>query len=84
MKDYANMNLEELVEEYVSELDSLKDEFLPNRYRWLRNLNHDSTSVDMMKVRTVRGYLLGCKDCGINIGDLKLILEYISIKIEGI
>lgn len=82
MKDYTEMTLEELVEAYLEELDSLKDNFT-KKYRWLRRLNSDTTLIDPIRVRTMRGYLIGCKDCGVNIGDLKLILEYISIKLEN-
>lgn len=81
-KEYALMDLEELVKAYLEELDSFKDNFT-KKYKWLRRLNSDTTSIDPIKVRTMRGYLLGCKDCGVNIGDLKLILEFISIKLEG-
>lgn len=82
MKDYTEMTLEELVEAYLEELDSLKDNFT-KKYRWLRRLNSDTTLIDPIRVRTMRGYLIGCKDCGVNIGDLKLILEYISIRLEN-
>lgn len=82
MKDYTEMTLKELVEAYLEELDSLKDNFT-RKYRWLRRLNSDTTLIDPIRVRTMRGYLIGCKDCGVNIGDLKLILEYISIKLEN-
>lgn len=80
-KEYALMNLEELVESYLVELDLLKDNFT-KKYNWLRGLNSDTTSIDPIKVRTMRGYLLGCRDCGVNIGNLKLILEFISLEIE--
>ena len=79
MRDYADMNIEELKEAYLEELEILKDQ-IPNgeKFSWLSTVANNE-DIDYIKLRTMRGYLLGLRDCGKDIGDLKLLLELISL-----
>lgn len=76
--------MEDLRSMWVSELKDRNEILSLDRYTWMLGLfENDDHPVDIEKARTISGYLMALRDCGKNIGDLKLILEQIIQEIKN-
>jgi hypothetical protein len=71
---YDEMKLTELVEEFKKELDEYYKVFSLNRYYWFKSIDENT---ELNKLYVFSGYLMATREYSKNIGDLKLILEYI-------
>ena len=77
----TNIILAAEIASWLKELEEHKESMSESRYNWMKGLFRE-VPVDIEKARTVSGYLMALRDCGRDIGDLKLILESILCKIN--
>lgn len=78
--NYSELSKYDLMKLFLEELEFRKDSFTLARYIWLKN-TFETGDVYKDKLLVISGYLMGVRDCGKDIGDLKLILEYIRDRV---